>query len=125
MLSTRQLDEIQSRLRLRIDQLRSFKIPETSKGTLQKWLSYAWQWRYRATAALSVLAVIWYVGVPLLLGPAAPVAAVQRVDLVQTVVASGHVEAEFRVNIGSQVTGVVAIIGPPAMNGSAGVIGEK
>ena len=31
-----------------------------------------------------------------------------RADFVQSVVASGHVEAPFRVNVGSQITGVVA-----------------
>ena len=36
------------------------------------------------------------------------VATVRRGDLVQTVVASGHVESQFRVNIASQITGTVA-----------------
>jgi HlyD family secretion protein len=122
MLSTRQQDEIQSRWRWCTDQLRSIKIPETSKETVKRGLSHAWQWRYRATAALSVLAVIWYAGIPLLLGPVTPVEAVKRVDLVQSVVASGHVEAEFRVNIGSQITGVVKDI--PVAEGQTVKAGE-
>ena len=43
-----------------------------------------------------------------MLGPVVSVDQVIRADFVKTVVASGHVEAPFRVNIGSQITGVVA-----------------
>ena len=44
----------------------------------------------------------------LLFGPLVPVEKVVRGDLVQTVVASGHVETPYRVEIGSQVTGTVS-----------------
>jgi HlyD family secretion protein len=40
-------------------------------------------------------------------GPAVVVATAQRAALSETVVASGHVETPFRVEIGSQITGVV------------------
>lgn len=50
------------------------------------------------------LAVRWWVG------PQVAVHAVQRRDLVQTVVASGRVEAPHRVAIGTQITGVVVRI---------------
>lgn len=43
-----------------------------------------------------------------LLGPEITVARVDRGDLVRTVVASGHVETPFRVEIGAQITGMVA-----------------
>lgn len=43
----------------------------------------------------------------LILGPAVVVDQVKRGDLVQTVVASGHVETPFRAEIGSQITGTV------------------
>ncbi len=43
----------------------------------------------------------------LLLGPRVEATVVVRRDLVQSVVASGHVEAPHRVNVGVQVTGVV------------------
>lgn len=42
-----------------------------------------------------------------ILGPAVVVATAQRAALSETVVASGHVETPFRVEIGSQITGVV------------------
>lgn len=46
-------------------------------------------------------------GVRAWLGPAVVVDRVERGSLVQTVVASGHVETPFRVEIGSQITGAV------------------
>ncbi|MBN9551363.1 MAG: biotin/lipoyl-binding protein, partial [Alphaproteobacteria bacterium] len=42
-----------------------------------------------------------------LIGPAVVVYPVVRGDLVKTVVASGHVESPYRVNIASQITGTV------------------
>ena len=48
---------------------------------------------------------------------------VVRADFVQSVVASGHVEAPFRVNIGSQITGVVAEI--PVAEGQTVKAGER
>ena len=68
----------------------------------------AWSWRFRAPALLAAIAALWIFGVPLVLGPVVTVDPVIRADFVQSVVASGHVEAPFRVNIGSQITGVVA-----------------
>lgn len=44
------------------------------------------------------------------LGPKIPVYTVARADIVQTVVASGRVEAPLRVEIGSQITGTVAAV---------------
>ena len=43
-------------------------------------------------------------------GTAVDVVLVRRADLVETVVASGHVESQFRVDIASQMTGTVAQI---------------
>jgi HlyD family secretion protein len=71
-------------------------------------LAAAWPWRFRAPALLAALAALWYFGVPLIFGPVVNVDPVVRAEFVQSVVASGHVEAPFRVNIGSQITGVVA-----------------
>jgi HlyD family secretion protein len=70
----------------------------------------AWAWRFRAPAMLALLAAIWSFGVPLVFGPTVNADPVVRADFVQSVVASGHVEAPFRVNVGSQITGVVADI---------------
>jgi HlyD family secretion protein len=46
-------------------------------------------------------------GVRLILGPAVVVDQVRRGNLVESVVASGHVETPYRVEIGSQMTGTV------------------
>ena len=75
--------------------------------------------RRRWIAAVAVVAVTlaWFVGRPLLLGPLVTAAPVMRADLVQTLVASGHVETPFRVSIGSQITGVVTRI--PVTEGQA------
>lgn len=43
-------------------------------------------------------------------GTPVPVDTVARNDLVETVVASGHVETPYRVDIGSQMTGTVATV---------------
>ena len=43
-----------------------------------------------------------------LMGPAVVVDHVKRATLVETVVASGHIESPYRVEIGSQITGTVA-----------------
>ena len=56
-----------------------------------------------------VAALVWG-GWRWLAGPVVPVVAVERSDVVQTVVASGRVETPLRVDIGSQVTGTVARI---------------
>lgn len=53
---------------------------------------------------------MWFFGVPLVFGPVIVASQVVRADLVQTLVASGHVETPFRVSISSQITGVVAVI---------------
>lgn len=66
--------------------------------------------RYRLSAAALAGAVglaAWF-GPTLVLGPRVPVVEVERRELVQTVVASGHVEAPHRVEIGAQIIGVVA-----------------
>jgi HlyD family secretion protein len=73
----------------------------------------------RAVAALAlaiVLAGAW-AAAPLLFGPQVKVYAVERRELVQTVVATGRVETPLRVDIGSQVTGVIAAI--PVAEGQA------
>jgi HlyD family secretion protein len=69
-----------------------------------------WRWRTPVGWGLVALAVGWYVGIPAVLGPVVPAYPVVRVDFVQTVVASGHVEAPYRVNVGAQITGIVAAI---------------
>lgn len=63
--------------------------------------------RWRALGALVVvgvlgmLAVRWWLGTPVATEP------ILRRDFVQTIVASGHVEAPHRVDVGAQITGKV------------------
>jgi len=60
-----------------------------------------------ALFAVVAIAVGAWLGTRFLLGPSVDATVVVRRDFVQSVVASGHVEAPHRVNIGVQVTGVV------------------
>lgn len=64
------------------------------------------RWRVLAAAAVGVAAAV--AGPRLALGPMIVADAVVRRELIQTVVASGHVEAPYRAEIGSQITGIVA-----------------
>lgn len=63
------------------------------------------KWFILAVVVLSVLGA-WQ-GARLILGPAVVVDRVNRAHLIETVVASGHVETPYRVEIGSQITGTV------------------
>lgn len=81
-----------------------------------------WSWRLRALGLIVALAGAWYFGVPLLLGPVVNFDTIVRAEFVQSVVASGHVEARFRVNIGSQITGVVTEV--PASEGQTVKAGD-
>jgi len=56
---------------------------------------------------LLLATTVTWATVRLLIGPEVVVYPIIRGDLVRTVVASGHVESPFRVNIGSQITGIV------------------
>jgi HlyD family secretion protein len=65
----------------------------------------AHKWFFLALAVIIGLGT-WQ-GVRLILGPAVVVDTVRRGNLVESVVASGHVETPYRVEIGSQITGTV------------------
>ena len=56
------------------------------------------------------------------MGPQVQTEAVQRRDLLQTVVASGRVETPHRVDIGAQITGTVARV--PVVEGQAVKVGD-
>lgn len=73
--------------------------------------------RRAAALALAVLLAGAWAAQPLLFGPQVKVYTVERRELVQTVVATGRVETPLRVDIGSQVTGVIAAI--PVAEGQA------
>jgi len=70
------------------------------------WLAI-WSHRWFVLAAAVVIGVGGWQGVRLILGPAVVVEQVRRGNLVESVVASGHVETPFRVEIGSQITATV------------------
>lgn len=65
--------------------------------------------RYRTWVLLAIgaAAIAVWLGPRALLGPQVPISAVVQRDFVQSVVASGRVEAPHRVNIGAQVVGTV------------------
>jgi len=66
-----------------------------------------WARRWRVLAFVAALAFAIVAGPRLILGPEVVVDTAIRRELVQTVVASGHVEAPYRAEIGSQITGIV------------------
>ena len=66
-----------------------------------------WSHRWFVLTVLLAVGVGGWQGARLIWGPAVVVDQVKRGNLVETVVASGHVETPFRVEIGSQITGTV------------------
>jgi HlyD family secretion protein len=67
-------------------------------------------------------AAVWYLGVPLLLGPRVVAVPVVRGTLLRSVVATGQVLTPFRITIGSQITGIVAQV--PVAEGQAVTAGQ-
>jgi HlyD family secretion protein len=67
-----------------------------------------WRWKWHVVGAVAGIWAAGNSGVPVVLGPRVAVDHPVVADFVQTIVASGHVEAPFRVDIGAQITGVVA-----------------
>jgi HlyD family secretion protein len=72
-----------------------------------KFLTSLWVHKWFVFAVLLALGASGWQGVRLIWGPAVVVDQVKRGSLIETVVASGHVETPFRVEIGSQITGTV------------------
>ncbi len=70
-------------------------------------ITFLWSHRWFVLVAVLAFGIAGWQGARLLLGPAVVVDQVKRGNLVETVVASGHVETPFRVEIGSQITGTV------------------
>lgn len=95
---------------------------ESRPGRLRTALARLWSWRWRGLLLLVLLAAGYVFGVPRLFGPVVTVEPVIRADFVQSVVASGHVETPFRVNVGSQITGIVADV--PVMEGQSVKTGD-
>lgn len=80
------------------------------------------KWRWPALALAAVLAAAGYMLIPTLLGPKLAALAVTKSKLVQTVVASGHVESPARIEIGAQVIGQVVSV--PVTEGQAVKAGD-
>ncbi len=79
-----------------------------SYGGLRK--AAAWLGRRWLSALLAVVAAVGlgYGAAQFLLGPVVAGERIVRADFSQRIVASGHVEAPYRVNVGAQITGSVA-----------------
>ncbi len=77
--------------------------PAKASPLLKALLAHKW------LALLAVLALLLaaYAAFRYFSGTAVPVEIVQRADLLETVVASGHIESPYRVEIASQITGTV------------------
>jgi HlyD family secretion protein len=96
--------------------------PAAALRALRDALAATRPWWPRAALAAAALALLWYVAVPVVLGRVITVAPVIRAEFIQSVVASGHVEAPFRVSIGSQITGIVADV--PVAEGQSVKVGD-
>lgn len=83
-------------------------------GAAVLWL---WSRKWYALASFGAVASVIYFGPTLLLGPRVVTNTATRGPFVQSVVASGRVEAPFRVEVGSQITGVVVKV--PVVEGQA------
>ncbi|NDB69932.1 MAG: HlyD family secretion protein, partial [Methylocystaceae bacterium] len=80
--------------------------PKTSSNLLL--LKSIWSNRWFVLTLLAVLGLGGWLFARTLLGPSVVVDVIRRDNLVRTVVASGHFETPYRVEISSQITGVVA-----------------
>ena len=69
-----------------------------------------WVQRWPLLAAIFTLAAVAWFGPTLLLGPKVAVEMAIRRNVVQTVVAIGHVQSPYRLDVGSQLTGVVVAV---------------
>ena len=87
------------------------------------WLHAIWRHKWFALFAVVLIGLGGWQAGRTLFGPAVIVDPVTRGNLVQTVVASGHVETPFRVEIGSRITGTVEDVlveeGQPVSKGQA------
>lgn len=85
--------------------------PAMSKASASPGRRYwNWNWLWFVPVLVGTAAFAWTFVTPLILGPVITASPTARADLVQTLVASGHVETPFRVSVSSQIIGVVAVI---------------
>jgi HlyD family secretion protein len=91
-------------------------------GRFERLGAFVWLWKWQFGAILVAMVLAVYAGPGLLFGPRVVGDVVIRADFIQTVVASGHIAAPFRVNVGSQVTGVVTSV--PVVEGQSVKAGD-
>ncbi len=95
--------------------------PEHIEVKKFKW-NRVWPWLTGALAAIGIAVLAWVYGARLVLGPVVTVSPVIRTNLVQTLVASGHIETPFRVAVSSRIAGVVIRI--PVAEGDSVLKGD-
>ena len=100
----------------------SFDVGKRLKMRAGQTVASLWARKGLVAATIVGLSAAAYFGPTVVLGPEVGGDTASRGVLIQTVVASGHVEAPFRVNVGSQITGVVADI--PVAEGQTVKAGE-
>lgn len=79
-------------------------------GKTTKFFSGLWSHKWLFAVAVLGLSAVSYASIRYFRGVVVPVELVQRADLLETVVASGHVESPYRVEIASQITGTVVSV---------------
>lgn len=92
------------------------------RDRLRRFGTFVWLWKWLCAGLAAATLLVFYAGPGLVLGPRVTGDVAVRADFIQTVVASGHVEAPFRVNLGSQLTGVVTSV--PVVEGQRVNAGE-
>jgi HlyD family secretion protein len=98
------------------------KLEPLKLGRFERLGSFVWLWKWQFAAILVATVLAVYAGPGLLFGPRVVGDMAVRADFVQSVVASGHIAAPFRVNVGSQVTGVVTSV--PVVEGQSVKAGD-
>ncbi len=76
-------------------------VPKAAKAT---WFWTGAKW---LAALVVLLGAVWYFGQNYIFGPIVLVDQIKRQNVIQTVVASGQIQAPFQVKIGTQVSGIV------------------
>lgn len=89
---------------------------------LRAFADLAWRWRNLLLLLVAIAAAGAYFGIPVVLGPVVATERVTNGDFIQSVVATGNVLAPYRVNIGSQIVGVVTDV--PVAEGQSVTAGQ-
>jgi HlyD family secretion protein len=85
-------------------------VPSPPARTMPKWQMFLLSHKWLLALAVVAVLVIAYSSVRYFKGATVSVDIVKRADLIETVVASGHVESPFRVGVASQITGTVVSV---------------